>query len=62
MSAILDLLHNSNLLLLFDKQIAENIKILLSFCESVSESVCLSVSEIRVYWAAYAAKNLSVVI
>ena len=35
----------------FDKQIAKNIKILLSVCECVSE--------ISSYWAAYAAKDLS---
>ena len=34
---------------MFDKQIVENIKCL---------SVCMYVSEIRVYWAAYAAKKV----
>ena len=46
----------------FDKQIAENIKLLLSVCEFVSlwvsEWVSLWVSEIWSYWAAYAAKKI----
>ena len=43
----------SSLKVKFDKQIAENIKILLSVCEFVS----LYVSEIWSYWTAYAVKK-----